>query len=293
MANNFRSKKSPILYENRFCAQKKFDDVSSELDEAVETYQVEDVYVETRSFCARIKLAVSTSTYRSLGTWLMRSQEEKIHLKKHLAKHDWLTKLAHFFDKKINYTACCFMKNLYVLGGYCDVKFKYTSICAKYNTKSGKWSHIASLNQRKGYAECTIFEGKIVTLGGCERNYLKVVEAYDYYDKKWIFLPNMIYARCNFGAFGMGNKLVAIGGAKLTYYTDSNGEIFDKYSRKFTIIKEMQKIFGNNYPLYHVKLFAKGCNVIICSRSFERSLKKNVFYDVINNKLEVKSTDLL
>ena len=73
----------------------------------------------------------------------------------------------------------------------------------------------------------------------------------------------MIYARCNFGAFGMGNKLVAIGGAKLTYYTDSNGEIFDKYSRKFTIIKEMQKIFGNNYPLYHVKLFANGCNVII------------------------------
>ena len=43
MAKNFRSKQSPILYENRFCAQKKFDNASSELYETVETSEIEDV----------------------------------------------------------------------------------------------------------------------------------------------------------------------------------------------------------------------------------------------------------
>ena len=115
---------------------------------------------------AEIKLTVSRPKYGSSGTWLVRSQEEKIHLKKYLVKHGWLTKLAHFFKTKSYYTACYFMKNLYVLGGYCHIERTCLSSCAKYNTASGEWSHIASLNQRKGYTECTIFEGKIVTLGG-------------------------------------------------------------------------------------------------------------------------------
>ena len=94
------------------------------------------------------------------------------------------------------------------------------------------------LNQRRGLAECTIFEGRIVYLGGCERNYLKVVEAYDYRENKWDFLPDMTYARCGFGAVGMENKLAAICGARFSYDSESNGEIFDSFSRKFTIIKE-------------------------------------------------------
>ena len=293
MKKRLCSKTSPILYKNRFCAQKKFDDVSPELDKTVEKSQVNDICLNTSSVCAKIKLSVSTPTYKSLGTWLMRSPEEKIHLKQYLVKHGWLTKLAYFFDEKINYTACYFMKNLYVLGGYCDVKFKYLSSCVKYNTKSGEWSHIASLNQRKGYAECTIFEGKIVTLGGCEGNYLKVVEAYDYHENKWTFLPDMIYARCLFGAVGMGNKLFAIGGAGMSYNPESNGEIFDSYSRKFTIIKEIQDFFGEKFYLFNVKLFANGCNFIICCSTSKCNLSKLLFYDVINDKWEAKSSELL
>ena len=149
------------------------------------------------------------------------------------------------------------------------------------------------MNQCKGCAECTIFEGKIVTIGGCERNFLKVVETYDYHEKKWAFLPDMIYARCGFGAVGMESKLFAIGGANMYYNSELNGEIFDSYSRKFTIIKEMQNIFGDQSFLFEVKLFINGYNVIICSLTSDCHLKQFVLYDVINDKWEEKSTELL
>ena len=105
----------------------------------------------------------------------------------------------------------------------------------------------------------------------------------------------MIYPRSDFGAVGMGNKLVAIGGARsgLTYNSESNGEIFDSHSRKFTIIKEMQDIFREKLYLFDVKLFANGCNVFICSSSSKCKLRKYLFYDVINNKWESKSTELM
>ena len=56
-----------------------------------------------------------------------------------------------------------FYKELFVLGGYCD---RFNSSCFKYNFTRNKWSYIASMNQRRYYAACTVFEGEIVVSGG-------------------------------------------------------------------------------------------------------------------------------
>ena len=55
------------------------------------------------------------------------------------------------------------------------------------------WNKIADLNVARDCAACTVFEGKIVVTGGKSSWYqLRSVEAYDYKEKKWTFLPDMI-----------------------------------------------------------------------------------------------------
>ena len=57
---------------------------------------------------------------------------------------------------------------------------------------------MADLNQARCFADCTVFEGKLVVAGGCSRSnkrQLESVEAYDYHVNKWFFLPNMFEER--------------------------------------------------------------------------------------------------
>ena len=129
------------------------------------------------------------------------------------------------------------MKNIYVFGGFTrKVSLKY---CYKYNTKRSKWIFIASMNEYRQNAACTVYKGKIILTGGYDGDndlVLSSVEAYDCYENKWDFLPSMINKRCLHGAVCMGNKLFVIGG-------DSNTscEVFDSSSMKFTSIKQLER----------------------------------------------------
>ena len=69
---------------------------------------------------------------------------------------------------------------------------------------------------------------------------MKLVEAYDYYENKWTYLPDMIDKRYKHAAVSMGNKLFVIGWSYTT-----NCEVFDSYSRKFTKINS--EIKGSNF----------------------------------------------
>ena len=83
-----------------------------------------------------------------------------------------------------------------------------------------------------------MFEGKIVVTGG-DNNWdgIKSAEAYDYYENKWTYLPNMIEARCQHAAVSMENKMFVIGRRKTL-----SCEVFDKFSRKFTSIKSFSNL---------------------------------------------------
>ena len=101
-----------------------------------------------------------------------------------------------------------------------------------YNFKNDHWIEKAQMKQNRDFAACTVFEGKIVVTGGTDNWYkLNSVEAYDHYENKWTYLPDMIERRYYHDSVSMGNKMFVIGGG----YTDGLGcEVFDSFSRKFT-----------------------------------------------------------
>ena len=94
------------------------------------------------------------------------------------------------------------------------------------------------MNESRYNAACTVFESKIIVSGGYES---KSVEAFDYYENKWTYLPEMIDKRCDQAAVSMGNRMFVIGGS----YTTSS-EIFSSFSSKFTQInsKVIKKHMG-------------------------------------------------
>ena len=125
------------------------------------------------------------------------------------------------------------MKNIYVYGGF-TTKFCLKS-CYKYDTKRSNWIPIAIMNDFRQNAACTVFKGKIVLTGGYDgenRVDLSSVEAYDFYENKWDFLPCIINKRYFHGAVCMGNKLYVIGGKY-----NATCEVFDSSSMKFASIK--------------------------------------------------------
>ena len=71
--------------------------------------------------------------------------------------------------KKFYYCTCSFMRNVYVFSGEIiksNHMTEFSTSCLKYDTKSSQWSYIAEMNIARGYAACTVFEGKIVVSGG-------------------------------------------------------------------------------------------------------------------------------
>ena len=109
--------------------------------------------------------------------------------------------------------------------------------------KYDDWSQIDYMNEERFYAASTVFEGKIVVTGGkSDTSYsrlrtremkLSSVEAYDYYENKWTYLPDMNRGRYNHTSVSMANKMFVIG-----EFERSSFEMFDSYSRKFHCLTE-------------------------------------------------------
>ena len=78
---------------------------------------------------------------------------------------------------------------------------------------------------------------RLVVSGGLNSFSLKLVEAYDHHENKWVSLPDMIRSKYEHGSVSMGNKLFVIGGR-----LDLTCEVFDSVSRTFSNIKERIQI---------------------------------------------------
>ena len=135
-----------------------------------------------------------------------------------------------FPDKRYDFCICIFMKELYVLGGYCD---DFLRSCLKYNFTHNKWSYIANMNEKRRCAACTVFEGRIVVSGGDNFALLKSVEAYDHYENNWTHLPDMTGGRSKHFLISLSNKLFVIGG----FTSNTTTEVFDSVNRKFSYIR--------------------------------------------------------
>ena len=88
------------------------------------------------------------------------------------------------------------------------------------------------MNEERSDAACTVYEGKIVVIGG---KYLKSVEAYDCYENKWTYLPDINEERCQHASVSMSNKLFLIDD------TESTCEMFNSFPKTFSWIKTCSK----------------------------------------------------
>ena len=161
-----------------------------------------------------------------------------------------------------------------------DMNEKSLDLCYTFDMNSNTWNKVADLNVARNFAACTVFEGKIVVTGGVYNwNELKSVEAYDYYENKWTYLPDMIEERFYHAAASMGNKQFVIGGD-----INTNCEVFDSSSRKFTNIHS--EICSDLESLYFYG-FGIGNNVVIFQEDLtEITVVKTAIYlyDVDNLK---------
>ena len=102
---------------------------------------------------------------------------------------------------------------------------------------------------------------------------MKSVEAYDYYEDKWTYLPDMIKERCNHAAVSTGNKMFVIGG-----YRSSNCEIFDTYSRKFSSIKSFLNVSYTDGSYFEA--ICAGNKIIVMHGLFHDRITVGYMYNV-------------
>ena len=206
MENKLTSLISSILYQNRLCDQENFDLLICGRHKKQEDCYVRNIYKASYPHFTKIETLESRSKF-IYSDRLLTSGSSIWTISNHgylnsnsISKCGHTNRLIQLPDIRGSYSACFYMKNIYVFGGFCKVNYKNISSCAKYDTNIKKWSYIASMNKCKESAACTVFEGKVVVLGGACINSLKLVESYDYYENKWTLLPDMIQDRCEFGA---------------------------------------------------------------------------------------------
>ena len=82
------------------------------------------------------------------------------------------------------------------------------------------------------------------------------MEAYDYYENKWTYLPDINDKRRNHAAVSMGSKLFVIEGSRI-----SSCEVFDSFFRKFTTIYSEMKLSA--LDKYYFRAFCIGPNIVI------------------------------
>ena len=152
--------------------------------------------------------------------------------------------LESFPDGGFDFCVCSFMKNIFLFGGWHNRVAKKS--CLVYNYTQKFWSFIENMNKRRSAAACAVFEGKIIVSGGKEKliDHLRSVEAYDHYENKWFYFPDMVEARVRHSLVTLGNKVFAISG----YYKYS-WEVFDRISCKFNLITNVPKFTGSIYSI--------------------------------------------
>ena len=160
-----------------------------------------------------------------------------------------------------------------------------------YNFELNKVSKLTDMNKSKYYAACTVFEGKIVVTGG--KKYLPLnhayisVEAYDDYENKWTYLPNMIRKRRLHASVSMGNKLFVIGG-NIT----KSCEVFDSFTRKFTLIKAKTPNYENNW-LTQFQAVSKSNFILFISENKNSNDTSMFIYNVQKSQWSEKKLSVL
>ena len=275
-----------ILYENRYCNQDDFSvlvcgGMNEKSIDLKSVYKLDGPKFDCEMFTSmpkrlwNCKTAVINSDLFVFSREFSSNSKVKTVYKFCTKTKTWSTETRLILND-IGFYVCSFKKNLYVV--YSIGK------CFVYNLKNKTWTELAKMMKHRQLAACSVFEGKIVVTGGYDDyNSFKSVEAYDYYENKWTYLPDMIKHKSSHAQVSMGNKLFVFKEKQ----DDILSEVFDSVSRKFTLFQPYNSRQGY---CSHVQAFSVGCNIVAFSYHFEYT---GIFiYDVQNNRWRNHVKDL-
>ena len=277
-----------VLYENRYCDQeefsilvcggidKSFKRMNQVLQIKVPSFEVTE-FPSMENYHDMLKIATINSDIcaivDSVDTYEL-YQKTCTSVEIYFDKTKTWRHCFFKFEERYFYSFCSFMNKLYVIGGWNKSDNKSLCSCYNYNVNNIKDNKVADLNQARYGAPCTVFEGKIVVAGGflaAENCDLKSVEAYDFNENTWTYLPDMIEKRCNHAS--VSNKMFVIGGT-----TSASCEVFDSHSRKFTAIKSDIKLSAADKTCFDA--FCIGYNIVVFQHYVQSGKRVIHMYDV-------------
>ena len=270
-----------VLYRNRYCNQENFSALicGSEDPRNYERYNYQVLEVKLPSFEVKSFPHVKKHRWQfnlvSVNSGLLAIGDEKfidcfgsdfmtVEIFSHSSKM-WRLQYVKF-DNRCCYCACFFMSKLYVIGGFLSINGDLLGSCFANNLNSVRSSKLSDLNVARYDAACTIFESRIVVTGGRDEDYdLKSVEAYDYYENKRTYLPDMVEERSQHAVVSMGCKIFVIGGNCTT-----SCEVFNSFSRKFTTLKSASNL--SSLAIMSTIATCIGDSVLVIHHPFENTI---------------------
>ena len=154
-------------------------------------------------------------------------------IEKYSLLDDCWSVVTDMYDNRRGYCVCSFINDIFLIGGKkegCSLDF-YLKFNAKCFDKN-KWKRIAVANQKREYAACAVFEGKIVVSGGIGRGRgLNTVEHYDVIGDEWTRMAYMMNGTYKHSMVSLENKLFVIG------KSPNKCEVYDSSCKRFVALK--------------------------------------------------------
>ena len=233
---------SSICHENRFCMQKHFNLLICDaniLNSKLNYKTKQNTRFTLVDGCNFKSIKVLPPSLKVRDRFLATCVNEEIFvfggrdiagndinsIEKYSFKTNGWSKVADMFDKRVGFVSfslCAFMNKILVIGGeteHATRRHWFTNTCLEFNTKDYKWKDIAKMNQVRGYAGCTVFEGSVVVAGGCVfvendegffQTTTNTVESYDPFADKWTPMASLIEGECDVNLVPVRSKLFRI-----------------------------------------------------------------------------------
>ena len=163
-----------------------------------------------------------------------------------------------------NYCSCAFMNKIYFIGGTGKHR-RSVNYCMEFDTKDYKWKKIARMNEARGDASCTVFEGRLVVTGGWDNHNLNTVEVYDHIADECTYMPRMLLGKNDHKSLAIRNKLYVI---EPDIYDGTGFEVYDSICKKFMSIQVKTTYFGIDLIL--VAAFSIGNKIVIFNNRSEK-----------------------
>ena len=181
-----------------------------------------------------------------------------------LTTNSW-KKVGEIYDDRNQFCCCALTTRMFIIGGILqrsldNRQFIVENSCVAFDTVQEKCIKISDLRERRLDAACTVFEGKIIVLGGFNKDHstsMKGVEAYDHVADEWTQMPDMIQGRArDHRSVAIQNKMFVFGGGDSGQLSC---EVFDSTCRKFVYLKSFPNLRRFWWPK---KAFAVGNQIV-------------------------------